>query len=165
MNSLLRLSFLAGFCLLAMAAQQPPAAPEQPVPFSHKLHVGKLELKCATCHKNPDPGERMGLASPALCMQCHSEIKTDSPAIQKLATLASEKREVKWVRVYQIPTYVLFSHRAHLTAGGACVECHGSVKEHDRLYREKDISMASCINCHQAKGASVDCTYCHEKLN
>ena len=39
------------------------------------------------------------------------------------------------------------------------------VKERDRLYREADTSMKSCVNCHGAKNASTDCTYCHEKMN
>lgn len=107
----------------------------------------------------------MGFAAPAVCMQCHSEIKSESPAIQKLTAAAKEKRELKWARVYEIPTYVFFSHRAHLAAGSACADCHGQVKEHERLYREMDVSMASCMNCHQAKGASLDCMYCHDKMN
>lgn len=152
--------------LIAALAQAPKLpGPEQPIPFSHKLHAGAQQLKCATCHKNPDPGERMGLASAAMCMQCHEEVKADSPAIQKLAAYANEKREIKWRRVYEIPSYVFFSHRAHLTAGGACAECHGEVREFERMYPAKEINMASCVNCHQAKGASVDCTYCHEKMN
>jgi hypothetical protein len=157
---------MAVVCLLVAVAQtkQPPP-PEQPIPFSHKLHAGTQQLKCATCHKNPDPGERMGLATAAMCMQCHEDVKTDSPAIQKLASFANNKREIKWVRVYEIPSYVFFSHRAHLEAGGTCVECHGEVKELEQMYRAKEINMASCMNCHQAKGASIDCTYCHEKLN
>jgi hypothetical protein len=149
----------------AAQTQEPPPAPEQPIPFSHKQHAGALQLKCATCHKNPDPGERMGFPAPVVCMQCHSEIKTESPSIQTLAAAAKEKRELKWARIYEIPTFVFFSHRAHTAAGASCVDCHGEVKNHERLFREKDVSMASCMNCHQAKGASVDCMYCHDKVN
>ena len=160
---LLLCCLLAG-CLLIAVAQSKPA-PEQPIPFSHKQHAGKLELKCATCHKNPDPGERMGLATAPLCMQCHEDVKADSPAIQKLAAFAKGKRQIKWARVYEIPSYVFFSHRVHTTAGSACAECHGEVKELEQMTRIKEVNMASCVNCHQAKGASVDCTFCHEKMN
>jgi hypothetical protein len=161
-----QLGCVSAACLVAAIAQAPKLlGPEQPIPFSHKLHAGAQQLKCATCHKNADPGERMGLASAALCMQCHEEVKADSPVIQKLAAYANEKREIRWRRVYEVPSYVYFSHRAHLTAGGSCVECHGEVREFERMHRARDISMASCVNCHQAKGASVDCTYCHEKMN
>jgi hypothetical protein len=167
LKTLLQLGCVLAACLFVAMAQtkQPPPPPEQPIPFSHKLHAGAQQLKCATCHKNPDPGERMGLATATLCMQCHEDVKTDSPAIQKLASFASNKREIKWVRVYEIPSYVFFSHRAHLTAGSTCTDCHGEVKELEQMYRAKEINMASCMNCHQAKGASVDCTYCHEKID
>ena len=107
----------------------------------------------------------MGLASAAMCMQCHEDVKADSPDIQKLAALAQAKSAIKWRRVYEIPSFVYFSHRVHLNAGGTCVECHGEVKELEQMYLAKPVNMASCVNCHQAKGASVDCTYCHEKMN
>lgn len=166
-RKILQLCCVSAILLMAVMAQtsQSPTAPEQPIPFSHRLHAGTQGLKCTTCHKNPDPGERMGLATAAMCMQCHEDVKTDSPAIQKLASFAEEKRLIKWVRVYQIPSFVFFSHRAHLETGASCAECHGEVKELEQMYRVKPVNMASCVNCHQAKGASVDCTYCHEKMN
>lgn len=165
-KSLLQLGLVLAMGLAAFAAQtDAPAGPEQPIPFSHKLHVGGQGLKCATCHKNPDPGERMGLATAATCMQCHEDVKTDSPAIQKLASFAKDKREIGWRRVYEIPAFVFFSHRSHLQAGTACAECHGEVKDLERMARVKLINMATCVNCHQSKGAGIDCTFCHEKMN
>jgi hypothetical protein len=169
-KTILQLGCVFAACLavclnIVIAQTEKLPGPTQPIPFSHKLHAGAQNLKCATCHKNPDPGERMGLASAAMCMQCHEEVKTESPAIQKLARFAKDKREVKWVRVYEIPSYVFFSHRAHLAAGGTCTECHGEVKEIEQMFQAKPINMASCMNCHQAKGASTDCSYCHEKMN
>lgn len=163
----LRLGLLLLTCAFAVAtAQNPPSpGPEQPIPFSHKLHAGEQRLKCATCHKNADPGERMGLATAGMCMQCHSDIKADSPAIQRLASYAAEKKPIRWVRVYEIPSYVFFSHRVHTEAGASCAECHGEVREIEKMYRVKPVTMASCMNCHQAKGASTDCNYCHEKMN
>lgn len=155
--------FSAG--LLAAAQTEKPPGLVQPIAFSHKLHAGAQALKCATCHKNPEPGEKMGLATPALCMQCHEEVKADSPEIRKLAAYARDKREIKWRRVYEIPSYVFFSHRAHLAAGSACATCHGDVKEIEQMYKAKEINMASCMNCHQANKASTDCTYCHDRMN
>jgi len=162
MKSILVLCFLTAG-ILAVGAQSVKQPPVQPIPYSHKLHVGTLELKCDNCHLNANHGERMGIPAASICMECHSDIKTDSPAIQKLAGFAKNNREIPWVRVYQIPSYVKFSHRAHLDAGGTCVKCHGEVKQHDQLYREVDISMKSCVNCHRDSKASVDCTYCHEQ--
>ncbi|HLK65343.1 MAG TPA: cytochrome c3 family protein [Bryobacteraceae bacterium] len=82
---------LAAFAL-PLVAQTEKAAPQQPLPFSHKVHAGALKLKCKMCHPNPDPGESMRIAPASLCMTCHSAIKTDSPAIQRLASYAKSDR-------------------------------------------------------------------------
>src|ERR1700704_4115378 len=55
----------------------------QPIPFSHKQHAGALKLQCKMCHPNPNPGESMTIAPASTCLQCHSAIKANSPAIQK----------------------------------------------------------------------------------
>jgi cytochrome c peroxidase len=104
----------------------------------------------------------MGVAAAKACMQCHTSVKADNPSIQKLAAFAKDNRSIPWERVYQIPTYVSFSHRAHTTAGNTCAECHGQVTQRDQLSAEVDLSMTGCMNCHQQKGASVDCSYRHE---
>ena len=110
----------------------------------------------------------MGTAAAAVCMQCHSAVKSDSPAIRKLASFAANQAknggEMKWARVYEIPSYVNFSHRSHLEAGTKCAECHGDVTARDALFREADISMGGCMNCHRAKKVSIDCTFCHEQM-
>ncbi|MCW5967734.1 MAG: cytochrome c3 family protein [Blastocatellales bacterium] len=167
-SAFVRLTCVIAACVLGAAAGtggQAPVGPEQPLPFSHKKHAGDEAIKCAVCHRNADPGERMGFPPTSVCMGCHTDEAADKPAIKTLAALDAERRAIRWVRVYQIPSYVFFSHRAHLAAGSACADCHGQVAERERLYREGDISMAGCIKCHQEKQASTDCTYCHDKLN
>ena len=159
MTALALLLLFINLSSLALSAE----APQQPLPFSHKSHAGALKMKCKMCHLNPDPGEMMTIAPATTCMQCHATIKADSPAIQKLAEFAKNGREVKWVRVYQIPSYVIFSHRTHLEAGSKCEECHGKVEGRDQLFREADISMGGCMNCHRARKASIDCLSCHEQ--
>ena len=138
------------------------ASRPQPVAFSHKQHAGALKLKCKMCHANPDPGETMGIASVTVCMQCHSAVKAESSEIQKVAVAAKEHRELPWVRIYSIPSYVNFSHRTHLESANQCEECHGKVAERDTLAREGNISMGGCMSCHQAKKVSIDCGFCHE---
>ena len=137
--------------------------PEQPVPFSHKWHAGSLKLECKKCHVNADPGEVMGIAKPAVCLECHATVKTDSPHIQKLAAAGKEDRELRWVRIYRTPEWVNFSHRTHLQKDNKCEDCHGQVTQRERLYREVDISMGGCIDCHKQKKVSTDCTFCHER--
>jgi hypothetical protein len=146
------------FAPVALAAADPP---EQPIPYSHKKHLA-MGLKCANCHENSDPtGEMMGIPAVAKCMTCHASVKKDRPAIQKLAAFAASGEPVPWVRVYRIPSYVDFSHKSHLDSGATCETCHGKVAERDTLFRETDISMGGCMNCHRANKASLDCTFCH----
>jgi len=82
-------------------------------------------------------------------MACHFPSPKTKPAIQKLKSYADRKEPIPWVRVYQIPSYVDFSHKAHLGAGFKMRECHGSVEMRDALWKETDISMGVCISCHK----------------
>ncbi len=170
-------AWLAVLIAVGVSAQEPQGSPNaprpqaseaegppQPIAYSHKVHAGTLQLPCTLCHVNPDPGELMTLPATATCMTCHTGIKTGSPAIQALAAHAKAGTAVPWVRVYQIASYVNFSHRAHLAADATCADCHGQVQTRDRLFREGDITMGACLNCHRAKSASLDCNYCHVPL-
>jgi len=150
-------------CLLpAQTTLKTPGSPvQQPLPFSHKKHT-ELGLTCKTCHRNADPGESMGIAPASSCMGCHKTAAALSPAIQRLARYAEQKADPAWARVYLIPSYVFFSHRRHLEAGANCQTCHGSVAARDQLFRETDISMGGCMDCHIKQRARNDCNYCHE---
>ena len=114
------------------------------------------------CHANADPGEMMGMPEVSTCMQCHSAIAPQSDATKKLQAFARQGRDIDWVRVYQIPTFVSFSHRRHVQAGAACETCHGEVRARTALFKEKETSMGSCMNCHLANHASIDCAFCHD---
>jgi c(7)-type cytochrome triheme protein len=151
----------AGLLLLA-AASHGDQPPDQPVPYSHKVHLA-LGLKCDACHKNADPGEYMGFPTESFCMGCHVGIKVDSPHIGTLAAAARDKTPIPWVRVYQLPKYVYFSHRVHTTAGARCETCHGPVRERDVMSREVVHTMKSCMACHAATKARNDCGTCHEE--
>ena len=119
-----------------------------------------MKVLCKMCHTNPDPGEMMTVVAASVCLQCHSAIKP----IEKLTAAAKEKKEIPWVRVYQIPAYVDFSHRDHLKASATCEDCHGKVAERDQLSKEGDISMGGCMKCHQTRKVSINCRFCHEPM-
>src|SRR5579863_4489690 len=53
----------------------PHPAPEQPLPYSHKTHVG-MGLPCQLCHVNPEPGKEMTFPNTATCMNCHAPLVT-----------------------------------------------------------------------------------------
>ena len=160
-QSLHRRKAVFGACALLLLAAASHGQ-QQPVPYSHKTHLA-LGLKCDSCHKNADPGESMGFPAESFCMGCHQAVKADSPHIEKVAAAAKEKKPIPWVRVYQVPTYVYFSHRVHTAAGGTCDACHGPVRERDLITREVLHNMRSCMACHAATKARNDCKACHEE--
>lgn len=140
---------------------EPLQGPVQPVPFSHKQHAGTLKMPCEYCHAPSRSGETVAIPRAPFCMQCHQTIATGNPGVQKLAAYAKTDRTIPWARIYELPSFVSFSHRVHLQHGATCQECHGPVAERVQLYKETDISMAGCVNCHRAKQASTDCSTCH----
>lgn len=149
----LRLLFLSLFVLLVLTAA------DQPIPYSHKTHIA-LGLQCSGCHTMPGRGEAATFPSEALCMGCHKSVKTDSPAIQKLAEYAEKKTAVPWVRIYKLPDYVWFSHKVHSKAAN-CEKCHGDPSVRDVMVKEKSIKMNACIKCHEETDASTGCNLCH----
>lgn len=78
---------------------------------------------------------------------------------------------VPWVRVHNLPDFVAFDHRAHVSVGVSCQKCHGPVESMERVRQAESLSMGWCVNCHReatANGingksvhASIDCSTCH----
>src|SRR6267154_3229572 len=139
----------------------PHPAPEQPLPYSHKVHVG-MGLPCQLCHTNHDPSTEMAFPATSTCMNCHAMVVTDRPAIKKLAEYAHSKQPIPWVRVYRVLPGVTWTHRKHLQAGVQCETCHGAVGDLQAMAETTAVTaMASCIGCHQARGVSAACEVCH----
>ena len=147
------------------AAQYVPPAPEQPIPYSHRQHLA-MNLQCQLCHEMPEPGDQATLPPTKTCMVCHIQAKRDSPYIQQLAEANTKGDPIAWKRVYVLPDFIYaFSHKTHVTSGGvACETCHGPVREMERMQKVKDLSMATCIGCHQEKSAPTGCATCHEPM-
>ncbi len=144
-------------------SEEIPGPPiEQPIPYSHKHHVGTLGLQCAQCHQSDEDGFLMQYPNEQVCMACHSAIKTDSPHIQKLAASAEKGESVPWEKIYHVPDYVWFAHDSHTDANIECSTCHGQVAEHDVLFKAKPTSMISCMECHAEHNAPNDCDFCHD---
>jgi len=139
----------------------PPAAPVQPIPYSHKTHLA-LDLQCQTCHSNPEPGAMMAFPSTATCMNCHNTVATKKPAIVKLAQFAKSQQPIPWVRVYTVQPGVQWTHRKHLEAGVKCETCHGPVAELDAMAMVKSVTaMGNCLHCHEMNNAKTACSTCH----
>lgn len=53
-------------------------SPEQPIPFSHKLHVGDLKLSCISCHPYATYSSHAGVSDLRSCLACHKQLRADS---------------------------------------------------------------------------------------
>lgn len=150
------------FSATSSALQANADAPKQPIKFNHKVHVTNQKQACVSCHAETDGGELVDMPDVSKCMSCHALITPRTAAEQKLTAFAKQNRDVDWARVYQIPTFVRFSHRQHAQAGTKCDVCHGPVGTRVTLRREKQLSMGECMTCHRESNASIDCGSCHE---
>lgn len=125
-------------------------APTQPIAFSHKLHAGEMEINCAYCHTGVYKGKQAGIPSSNICMNCHNEIKRESPEIQKIYTAALNDQPVEWVRVHNLPDLAYFNHSQHTNVAGLdCEGCHGEIKTMEVVQQRHSLTMGWCIDCHR----------------
>ncbi|MCC6125300.1 MAG: hypothetical protein IT426_10085 [Pirellulales bacterium] len=142
---------------------------------------------CMNCHKL--------VTAPMAAVRAEDELaqkekrqprRIVSPELQKLydslGLSLNEKRElapdprkplrpIPWIKVYSLPDFAYFDHRAHVRVGVACEKCHGAVETMERVRQIGDLSMGWCVNCHRTADregingaqvhASTDCDICH----
>lgn len=123
--------------------------PNQPVPYSHKVHVGDLGLDCRFCHTGVEISPVAGLPPTQTCMNCHNMIKANSDKLTLVRESFKAGYPMQWTRVHKAPDYVYFDHSAHLTAGVGCASCHGRIDEMEVVSQDQPLSMGWCLSCHR----------------
>jgi hypothetical protein len=124
-------------------------APEQPVPYSHKLHAGDMGMDCRYCHNTAEQAAFAAIPATQTCMNCHKTVKTDSAALQPLRDSWNKDEPVQWKKVHLLPDYVYFDHSAHLNAGVGCESCHGRIDQMHVVTQQEPLSMGWCLECHR----------------
>ena len=124
-------------------------APEQPIPYSHKLHVDQLGIDCRYCHANVERSQEAMIPASDTCMGCHALVKADSPKLEALRSSWQQNQPVPWVRVHKLPDHVFFDHSVHVANGVGCVSCHGRIDQMEVVRLDKPISMGWCLECHR----------------
>jgi len=124
-------------------------APEQPVPYSHALHVGQLGLDCRYCHANVERSAHAMIPPTQTCMICHARVLTDSIKLAPVRQSADKGVSIGWVRVHDLPDYAYFDHSAHVSRGVGCRSCHGRVDRMERVAQVERLSMGWCLECHR----------------
>jgi hypothetical protein len=124
-------------------------APEQPVPYSHALHVGELGLDCRYCHTAVETNASAGIPPTQTCMNCHHAILADRETLAPIRESYETGMPVPWLRVHDLPDFVYFDHSAHVRRGVGCVSCHGRIDNMVVVRQEETLSMGWCLDCHR----------------
>ena len=123
--------------------------PEQPVPYSHALHVGRLGLDCRYCHTSVENSAKANIPPTATCMNCHATVKTESEKLAPVRRSFETGEPIEWVRVHDLPDFVYFNHAGHIQSGVGCVSCHGRVDRMEVVRQEAPLNMGWCLECHR----------------
>ena len=132
--------------------------PDQPIWFSHSVHVCENDIDCEYCHHSSRKSKHAGIPTSDVCMNCHKDIqegtKTGTEEISKIYAAIGfdpstnsykgaegdttmhfgpqdsfEGEPVVWNKVHNLPDHVYFSHAQHVEVGGLdCKNCHGPVE-------------------------------------
>jgi hypothetical protein len=125
--------------------------PEQPVDYSHQLHVSELGIDCRYCHSTVEEAAFAAIPPTSTCMNCHQAIRSDSAKLLPVRESYETGEPIPWVKVHDLPDYAYFNHSVHVKAGVSCVECHGRVDKMDEqgVYTVENLSMSWCLECHR----------------
>ncbi len=122
---------------------------DQPVPFSHKHHVGQLGIDCRYCHSGVEKSAYAGIPPTETCMTCHSQLYTDQAMLAPVRHSLTDNKPIAWNRVHDLPDFVYFNHSIHVNKGIGCTACHGNVAEMQLTWQNQTLYMAWCLQCHR----------------
>lgn len=128
--------------------------PDQPIKFSHLVHVTDNQIDCKYCHHTAEFSKSAGFPEVNLCMNCHILVREGTNSgmfeINKVIHAAETGEPIEWIRIHNLHDHAFFSHAQHVTLGKVeCQTCHGPIESMDRVQQIEDLSMGWCINCHR----------------
>ena len=130
-------------------------APEQPVEYSHQLHVGELGLDCQYCHTNVKNTEHSNIPATQTCMNCHRQIRPESLKLLPVRESWITGESIEWIKVHKLPDFAKFSHAIHTNTGVGCETCHGRIDEMEVVAQSEPLSMSWCLDCHRQEPTEV----------
>jgi hypothetical protein len=122
---------------------------EQPVQFSHQHHVGGIGIDCRYCHTTVEKAASAGIPPSKTCMNCHSQIWSNSPYLEPVRASYRDDEPLRWTRVHDLPDFTYFNHSVHVKKGVGCATCHGRVDRMPLMYQENTLQMEWCLDCHR----------------
>ena len=122
---------------------------EQPIQFSHERHVAGNGIDCRYCHTSVEDSSFAGIPPTKTCMNCHSQIFSNSPFLEPVRASFRSGTSIQWNRVHDLPDFVYFNHSIHIHKGVGCTTCHGQVDQMPLMRQEASLQMEWCLNCHR----------------
>jgi hypothetical protein len=128
--------------------------PDQPIKFSHVVHVTDNQIECQYCHTTVDYSKSAGIPEVGICWNCHALVREGTHSgrhqINKVVEAYEGGAPIEWIRIHNLQDHVFFSHAQHVAIGNIeCATCHGPIETMDRVRQVSDLSMGWCINCHR----------------
>lgn len=123
--------------------------PEQPVPYSHAVHAGDMDMDCRYCHTDVETTAHANIPPTATCMNCHATVKTQSEKLAPVRESWETGEPIEWIRVHDLPDFVYFNHAGHIQSGVGCVSCHGRVDRMEVVEQVEALTMGWCLECHR----------------
>src|SRR5215210_4636847 len=123
---------------------------EQPVQFSHKHHVGDDGIDCRYCHTTVETTANAGMPTTKTCMNCHSQLFSNSPYLEIVRASWRDNQPIKWTRVHDLPDFAYFNHSIHVNKGVGCSTCHGRVDLMPLMWNVNSLHMEWCLECHRS---------------
>jgi hypothetical protein len=159
--SVLSAVLVAGFLYTFYNSPATDIGVEQPIPFSHRVHVNVKNIQCQFCHPYVGHSLNPGLPPVEKCLYCHKYIIANFPPIQKEHRYYNTGTPTPWKKANYLAEHVLFNHQRHIRKEIACHQCHGEIQNMDRV-KGKVFFMAFCIRCHRERKVNIDCWLaCH----
>jgi hypothetical protein len=124
-------------------------APQQPVPYSHLLHAGKMGIDCRYCHANVEKAAHAMVPPTQTCMGCHAVVKTESAKLAPVRESWETGEPIAWVKVHKLPDHTYFNHSVHVAVGVGCATCHGRIDQMEVVRLDQPIAMQWCLECHR----------------
>jgi len=128
---------------------QAHVAREQPIQFSHERHVAGNGIDCRYCHTSVEDSAFAGIPPTKTCMNCHSEIFSNSPFLEPVRASYQTNKAIHWTRVHDLPDFVYFNHSIHVRKGVGCETCHGRVDRMPLMIQKSSLQMEWCLDCHR----------------